>query len=271
MKCNGNALEPVNLQTGIAVTGLQPRVPERGTQAIGSTKSITSACSRTEISSCSTTETAGRRPAARERQHHRLVRRRHRPRDAQAEESAGLHAGRSRRQPRGRRRSGPGRADSSGNWLSLPGVTGGNTLRGGSGIGEWSIPDRVSKPNSGHGPGGWNYHDQLECAKRGLYRDSRWQPQWPALHLRRELRMRENRPLGDRRRDLLPTGCHWGKDAGRGQYAGHAGRSFAEVMKIVRRTLAPGDRIRVSRAPHWRGRQRFGSHLKSQLLRAIHS
>ena len=101
------------------------------------------------------------------------------------EEPADIHARRSRRQPRGRRRSGPGHADSSGNRLSLSGVAGGNALRGGPGRhGEWSIPDRVSKPYPGHGRGGWNYHDQLECAKRGLYRDSRRQPQWPALHLR---------------------------------------------------------------------------------------
>ena len=44
------------------------------------------------------------------------------PDDARPEESADIHARRSRRQLRGRCRSGPGRANSSGNWLSLPGI-----------------------------------------------------------------------------------------------------------------------------------------------------
>ena len=93
-------------------------------------------------------------------------------------------------------------------------------------------------PIPGHRRGVWNYHDQLECAKRGQRRDSRWQPEWPALRLRRESRIAANRPLGDGRHDLLFAGCHWRKTADREQYAGHAGCSFAEVMKTMRMTLA---------------------------------
>ena len=70
-------------------------------------------------------------------------------------------------------------------------------------------------------------------------RDSRWQPEWPALRLGRESWIAANRPLGGRRHDLLLAGCHWRKTADREQYAGHVGRSFAKAVKIVRSTLGP--------------------------------
>ncbi len=108
-----------------------------------------------------------------------------------------------------------------------------------AGTGSATIPDRVSKPRPGHRCGGWNYHDQLECAERVLRRDPRWKPEWPALRLRRELWIAANRPLGGRRHDLLFAGCQWRKAAHREQYAGGVGRSFAKAVKIVRSTLGP--------------------------------